>query len=465
MMDGKMMKVSPYCIALAVLLLFMSRVLAQPASTDQQSPPNIATHTAGHDWPGFLGPNNDGRSTETGLHWQWPNDSPPIKWQIPLGTGYAGPSISRGRLFHFDRHGDNNRLTCRNAETGKELWRYEYATDYEDLLQYNTGSRCAPVVDGSRVYVFGQEGELHCVRVADGKRIWRVDTAGQFNVVQNFFGVGSTPVVYGDLLIAQVGGSPPGGPANVYAGYVKAADQCVIAFDKRTGKVVYTVGDDLASYASPVIRTIGQRDWGFVFARAGLLAFNPATGKQDFHFPWRATLLESVNAANPVVVGNRVLVSECYGPGAATLSVKPGGYDVVWQDEKRSRQKTLQTHWCTPIHHDGYVYASSGRRSGNAELRCVELNTGKIMWSRPGLRRASLIYADDRLIVLGEDGVLHILKANPKEYELETTVQMRREMADKPLRNRYWTPPVLAHGLLYIRGDDRLVCLDLNRPK
>lgn len=449
---------------LVPLSLAVSSVVHAPAvagSAEEPAPPDIGTRQSGHDWPGFLGPHHNAKSQETGLHWAWSESPPPIKWTTSLGTGYAPPSVSRGRLFHFDRFKDQNRLTCRNSETGHELWTYQYSTAYEDLLGYNNGPRCTPVVDGPRVYIFGQEGELHCVRVEDGERIWRIDTAEQFHVVQNFFGVGSTPIVLGDLLIVQVGGSPEGGPPDVYSGYVQPNHHGIVAFDKFTGEVRYSLADELASYSSPVAATIDGRSWCFVFARGGLVGFNPETGSQDFHYPWRARALESVNAANPVVVGNKVLVSECYGPGSSLLTVRPDGYEIVWKDSDRSRQKILQTHWCTPVYHDGYVYASSGRHSGGAELRCVEWETGEVVWSRPGMRRASLLYADGHLVVLSEDGTVRVIRPNPEKFDLVAEVQLT-DAADRPLvRPPAWAPPVLAHGLLYIRGDDRLVCLDL----
>src|SRR5262249_35588189 len=153
-----------------------------------------------------------------------------------------------------------------------------------------------------------------------------------------------------------------------------------VAFDKMTGEVKWRAADELASYSSPVLATVGERRWCFVLARGGLVGLNPADGKVDFHFPWRSTKLESVNASNPVVVGERVLISETYGPGAALLTVKAGAAPkVVWSDaDKKLDDKSLRCHWMTPIHHDGYVYGCSGRHSDEAELRCVELATGKV---------------------------------------------------------------------------------------
>jgi outer membrane protein assembly factor BamB len=287
-----------------------------------------------------------------------------------------------------------------------------------------------------------------------------VDTKKDFNFRQNFFGVGSAPVVEGDLLLAQVGGSPPGSD-DVPIEELKSTGSAVVAFDKLTGKVRYKTGDDLASYAVPTLATIDGRRWCFVFARGGLLAFDPATGKTDFHFPWRARALESVNAANPVVAGDRVLISECYGPGSALLKVRPGGYDLLWDDSQKGRDKALLAHWATPIYHDGYVYGCSGRHPNGCELRCVELATGKVKWKRRDLSRTSLLMVDGHFVCLGEYGELLLLKVNPEKCE-EVSRWDGAGPRDQPLLEYpCWAAPILADGLLYLRGKDRLVCLEL----
>jgi outer membrane protein assembly factor BamB len=386
-----------------------------------------------------------------------------VVWHRQFGQGYAMPAVSLGRLFHFDRVGNNARLSCLRSETGEPLWKFEYPTDYEDYFGYNNGPRCSPVVDGDRVYLYGAEGLLHCLRVTDGKLIWRVDTKADFGVVQNFFGVGSTPVVEGGLLIAQVGGSPKGS-AETSFGDLKGNGSGVVAFDKLTGKVRYKVTDELASYASPVLATIDGRRWCFVLARGGLVGLEPATGKVEFQFPWRARSLESVNASNPVVVGNRVLITECYGRGSALLTVKPGGCDVVWSDADKGRRKSLEAHYMTPIHHGGYVYASSGRHLQSADLRCVELATGKVVWSQADLTRTSLLMVDGHFVCLGEDGAVLLVKVNPERYEEVSRLDLHERPNQEGivlLEPPCWAAPVLSHGLLYVQGKDRLVCLEL----
>ena len=199
-------------------------------------PPDLRTRRTGSDWPGFLGPLGNGTSTEKGILSPWPARGLHIVWQRPTALGYGMPSISRGRLFQFERQGDRARLLCLKSETGEFLWQFEYRTAYEDLYGYDNGPRCCPVVDDDRVYLFGPAGMLHALRVIDGKVLWKVDTRTAFGVVQNFFGVASTPVVEKDLLLVQVGGSPEGSDDVSFA-HLKGNGSGIVAFDKRTGQV------------------------------------------------------------------------------------------------------------------------------------------------------------------------------------------------------------------------------------
>src|SRR5262249_61562604 len=156
---------------------------------------------------------------------------------------------------------------------------------------------------------------------------------------------------------AAVGGSRKG-PRPADLRDAKGNGTGIVAFDKRTGKESYRISDELASYSSPVLTTIDGRRWCFYFARGGLVGFEPKSGKVDFQFPWRSKDHDSVNASNPVVVADNVLLTECYGPGAALLKVKPGTCEAIWTDKDKDdrRDKSLRCHWNTPIHVDGYVY-------------------------------------------------------------------------------------------------------------
>lgn len=392
------------------------------------------------------------------------------------------PVVAGGRLFHADRDGDHARLTALDAATGALLWQVSTPLQYEDYYGYSNGPRASPVVDpgrsrglasgaggaaippnatnpadSGRVYTHGVDGRLQCRRIEDGALVWEVDTHRDFGVVQNFFGVASAPLVDGDLLIVPIGGSPPESPP-IHSGQVAGNGSGVVAFDKRTGKVRWRASDQLASYASPVVRTVGAERIGFHFARGGLLAFDPATGAERFFYPWRAPRLESVNAATPVVVGNEVLITESYGPGASLLRVTASGYQVVWKDGPRPK---LACHWSTPIVHDGFIYASSGEKSGSAQLECLEWKTGTVRWSQPGLNRATLLYVDRHLVVLTEYGQLLLVRATPERFDAVATSDLRDSSGRPLVRYPAWGAPVLANGLLYLKGDRKLVALQL----
>ncbi len=454
-------------LRLASAVAALVAVLAITTSADEgadSQPPNLARRPGGVSWPGFMGERGDGKSIEVGVPSSLPAGGLPLVWQVETGDGYSSPSIARGRLFLFDRRGDRARLTCFESETGRELWHSEYPTDYEDYYGYSNGPRASPVIDGNRVYTFGVEGRLRAHRVTDGALLWDLDTTARFGVVKNFFGAGSTPVIEGDLLLVPIGGSPPGTP-KIHSGKVRGKGSGMVAFDKRTGEIQYAFSDELASYATPVLADVGGRRRGFHFARGGLMAFDPATGKLEFHHPWRARILESVNAASPVVVGDTVFISETYGPGSALLKLLPSGYEVVWQDKPGLRNHSLSLHWSTPIHHQGYLYGSSGRNSGDAELRAVEHATGRVVWRQPGLARSTLLLVDDHLVVLTEYGRLLLVRPTPERYTQVADLTPRNEAGQPLLQYPAWSPPALNAGLLYLKGKGRLVALELIPPR
>jgi outer membrane protein assembly factor BamB len=450
--------------------------VSPPAPAPPPPPAAVDTRAdTGIDWPRLLGPRADGKSPETGILTRWPAGGPPVLWSARVGRGYSMPSVAQGRLFVFDRQGAKERLRCLRGDTGEELWSTEYVTDYKGYLEENGGPVASPLIDGDRVYTFGIEGRLRCLRVADGELLWEVDTAARFGVVQNLYGAAATPWIEDDLLIAVIGGSPAGSP-DIHSGEVRGDGSGIVAFDKRTGEVRYRITDELASYSSPVVVPLGGRRQGLAVGRGGLVGFEPRAGKVDFFFPWRDRTGRGVNASMPVVVDDTVFVTEAYGPGGALIRVKPeGGYEVVWQDPPRGA-KSMACHFNTPIHHQGYLYGTSGRTSADAELRCVEHATGKVMWSQPGLNLTNLLYADGHLIALTERGRLLLIDATPERFRIVSEVDLGgpkpgaapAAATDAPaaqplLRYPAWNAPVLSHGLLYVRGWDRVVCFDLRR--
>jgi outer membrane protein assembly factor BamB len=447
------------------------------------------------DWPRFLGPQGNNISTETGLVEKWGPKGLPMIWEQEVGTGYGAPSVLGSRLVLHHRLKDEEIVECFDAATGRSVWRYAYPSRFIDPFGYNNGPRCTPLLTSNYCYTFGAEGKLLCLELQTGKVVWQRDTAREWNVPEPFFGVGSTPLLEGEKLMVMVGGQP---------------NSSVVALDARTGKTLWesvgqktwegvrTIGwraeapykwtgeEKLASYSSPVAATIHGQRHILCFTRQGLVSVNPTNGSVNFCRWFQSQINESVNGMCPVVSDDLILISAAYYRiGSVLLRVKPDGksFEEVWRSPKAGQglerdpatggivPPVLEIHWNTPVLHEGFLYAFSGRNEPDATFRCVEFKTGKLMWSRderwrphsaaqPDVYgRGSAILADGKLIVLGEGGKLGLFALNPKEPNEICSWQVPQ------LRYPCWAAPVLSRKKLYLRSEDRLVCLDFSGKK
>lgn len=386
------------------------------------------------DWPCYLGPTQDGKSDETGLLLHWERSGPPVLWQQPLGEGYSPPVTARGLVIAFHRLGDQEVIQAFAADSGKSIWQHEYPTVYVDQYGFNGGPRSAPTIDGDFVYTFGAEGTLTCLNLADGVRTWQRHVNREFGVPQNFFGAGVPPVIEGNHALLNVGSTNGAG---------------VVAFNKRTGAMVWQMSDDEPSYSTPVVATLDGVRCAVFLTGTGLLILDPATGTLFHQYPFRSPKCESVNAASPVIAGSTVFISASYGVGAAAFRVRQDKLELVWRS-----LDAMQNHWATSLHHEGYIYGVDGRHAHDARLRCISLEDGKVQWDGPeDMGRSTLIMAEGHVIALGEGGHLVLIEATPERY----VEKARARVANYPA----WAPPILSNGRLFIRDERQLVCLDL----
>lgn len=455
------------------LVMAIFHGLSLSIALGQTSELSLWTRSQGQDWPRMLGVHYDSKSSETGIPTQWPKDGLPVVWTQKTGTGYGNGVAALGRWFQFDRFGNTERLSCYEAQTGKFLWKWESPVNYQDAYGYNDGPRCSPLVDGRSVYVYGVAGRLACIDIQTGKENWQKNINSLYGVVPNFFGVGASPLVYNDLLIVMVGGSPKrsffaGSPTINDLPSAKPDGTGMVAFDKRTGQEVYRVGNYLASYSAPIIAAIDGVDYCLSLMREGLLVFRAKDGQAEAFFPFRAAMLESVNAASPVVFGNKIFISEAYEIGSALLEFKDGELKALWRDIDGRQNQRMRTHWNTPLLHENKLYASSGRNPLDTDIRCIELlgdQEPKLVWSKRNRDRGTGLIVDSHWLWLGEFGKLHLMKLGAEEHEVlaEMNLQLTTAADSKePLLNPpSWAPPVLSHGLLYVRGTDRIICLEL----
>jgi outer membrane protein assembly factor BamB len=394
----------------------------------------VASPASAADWPQFLGPTRNGVSTETGLVALWDKNGPPVLWSVPVGEGYGAPVIVGDRLILFHRQGDEEVVECLHAVMGATRWKHAYATRYRDDFGKGDGPRSTPTVADGRVYTLGPDGQLTCLELATGKKVWDRPLNDDYQVPRGFFGVATSPLVEGDLVLVNVGGRDAG----------------IVALAKDTGKEVWKATNHEASYASPVAATIDGVRYVFFFTREGFVALDPKTGHIYFKEHFRSRMNASVNAASPVVAGNLVLFTASYGTGAILLRVKKDGFEEVWR-----RDDVLSSHYNTPIVHEGFLYGSDGRQESGARLRCIDLATAKVRWTREDFGCTSMLLADGKLILLTEAGDLVLAQPTPEAYrELA-----RATVLSGPCRAEL----ALANGRLYGRDNKKLVCWDVRK--
>ena len=389
--------------------------------------------TPAQDWPDFRGPERDGVYPGT-VAKAFPEGGPELVWEREVGNGFANPAVANGRLILFHRVGSNEVIEALEAPTGEPVWKYEYPTSYRDDFGFDPGPRASPVVAGGQVYTFGAQGVLTCVSFATGRRIWQVKANEDYGVSKGFFGAASTPLVDGNRLFLNLGGSDGAG---------------IVALDKDTGKLLWKATDDDASYSSPRMAEIqGKRRLVF-FTREGIVVLEPEDGTVAYRRRWRSRSNASVNAAMPVIQGPVVLLTASYGTGALALDFSGGGEPKeLWSGEE-----ALSSHYSTPVVKDGVVYGFDGRQEYGQAFRAVDLKTGKVLWSEDGFGAGTVTLAGDVLVLMREKGELMLARANPRKLEPLGRAQI--------LQGTVRAYPALASGLLYARDENQLVCVRL----
>lgn len=256
-----------------------------------------------------------------------------------------------------------------------------------------------------------------------------------YSVPANFFGVGTSPLVEGDHVLVNVGGKNAG----------------IVAFHVEDGKEAWKATSDGASYSSPVIANLNGTRWAVFFTRQGVVVLDPANGKVRYQKRWRAQNNASVNAATPLVIGDLLFFYASYETGTLLLKMTGKDSEVVW-----SNDESLSNHYSTSVYHDGYLYGFHGRQETGAALRCVELKTGKVMWTKERYGCGSMVVAEGHAFLLTEDGELVLVELTPKEYREKGRAAV---FTERPVRAQL----ALANGKLYARDGKRLVCFNVQK--
>ncbi|MGD8817264.1 MAG: PQQ-binding-like beta-propeller repeat protein, partial [Acidobacteriota bacterium] len=368
--------------------------LSAPSASALPPPSPQATRAAGADWPQILGPDRNGVVADRID--PWPQDGPAQRWRRAVGEGFAGPAVVGDTVLLFHRVDDEEVVEAIDAADGTTRWRTAYPTAYRDDFGFDEGPRATPTVAGDRIFTFGAQGVLQALRLSDGERLWTVDANSRFGVRKGFFGTASAPLAYDGVVMVNVGGRDGAG---------------IVAFDAAHGEVVWRATDDEASYSAPVMVQLGGHPTALFYTRTGLVALDPADGTVRATFPWRSRLGASVNAATPLMIGERVFISASYGVGAALLDFVGDRFSPVWTSDD-----VMTNHYATSVYADGYLYGYHGRQEYSPALRAVAAASGEVMWSEERFGGGTIILAADHLLILRERGELVLADATPEAF-------------------------------------------------
>ena len=386
------------------------------------------------DWTQWRGPSRTGVSTDTGLMTPWPPSGPPRVWAVSgLGAGYGSVSVAGDRIFVQGMQGGESVVSSLNRVDGTLVW--SRALGRAGNSYEGPGPRGTPTVDGDRVYVLTEMGDLACLRRHDGSVIW------QRNILEDFGGrnppwlISESPLVDGGHLIVTPGGRNAG----------------MVALDKLSGRTVWvsTELSDQAGYASPVVADVdGVRTVMTLTSEAGV-----GVRASDGHLMWRYRRVanSTANITTPVFHDNKVFYTSAYGRGGALLALSAEGGEVRAEEVYFTRN--LQNHHGGVVLVDGYLYGFH-----NSTLTCVQFATGEVMWRSRSVGKGSLTYADGHLYVLSQSSVVGLVKASPAEY----VEKGRFRIPDRSWPS--WAHPVVSGGRLYIRNQETLAAYDLLEP-
>lgn len=410
----------------------MVRILVCVVSLLAWSTPGLdGQGQAGIDWPQWRGPNRSGLSLETGLLRAWPAAGPARVWSASnLGGGFGSIAVRGDRVFVQGMRNRQSVVSALNRGDGKVVWVRVIGQAGENYQ--GSGPRGTPTLDGDRLYVLTEVGDLACLRVQDGSVVW------QRNILQDFGGrnlgwlISESPLVDGNQVIVSPGGRGAG----------------MAALDKMSGKTIWTTKElsDQAGYASPIVADVqGVRTIMTLTSEAGV-GVRASDGKLMWRYQQVAN--DTANIATPLYQDNRVFYSSDYGTGGALLALRAEGGEVRAQEVYFTRD--MQNHHGGIVLVNGYLYGFN-----NSILTCMEFVTGKVMWRHRSVGKGSLAYADGRLYILSENNVVGLAEATPAAYR-ETG---RFTIPDQGLPS--WAHPVVSGGRLYLRNQGILTAFDI----
>jgi len=413
------------------------------------------------DWPQYYGPDRDGHSPQKDILRSWPQNGPEVFWNINVGKGFGGPVVKGSKVYLLDRDdevGDN--LRCFDLSSGKELWNFGY--NAPGTVSY-PGSRSVPTVDGNRIYSCGPYGDLYCIDIDTHKPVWNKNVWTDFGGGRiPTWAITQCPLVYDNLVILAS----------------QAPDAGVVAYEKTTGKLIWTTPPvGAAGYVSPAIANVGgESHIVMISASAGrgenasggkVVGIEPLTGKILWEYTnWqcRIPVPSAVDAGE-----GRVLITGGYEAGAAMIKVEKrpdGSYDV----KELYKNIDFGAHTQPPVLYKGNFYAQYSTNERKDGLVCMSIE-GKVTWKTsrsPAFDKGGLIIADGLLLATDGRTMLYLIEPDPSNFKPVASADLLKEETvpgNDPAASRggggtqNWAALALSGGKLLVRDQSRLMCV------
>lgn len=390
--------------------------------------PGASTRDA-DDWPQWRGPKRDGVSAERGLLKSWPQGGPPVAWRTTgAGEGYSSFSVADTTLYTLGARGNTEFVMAFNAADGKKLWETKLGNRFSN--DRGDGPRGTPSVDGNRLYAYGASGDIAALDRATGKTVWTVNVLKQFGGGNIQWGLSESPLVTSDRILIN-----PGGPG-----------ASLVALRKTDGSVLWKTESDTAGYSSAVTHRIGGIEQAIFFTGRRAIGVDVTNGNVLWSYDRVAN--RTANIATPIVRGNRVFLSSDYGTGAALLELAPDGKGLSAREVYFTRE--MRNHHASSVLVGDHLYGFS-----SAILTAMKFDTGEVAWRDRSVGKGSMIFADERLYLFSEGGVVGLAEASPAGYREHGRFTI--QTGSLPT----WSHPVVAGGKLYLRDQDTVYAYDV----
>lgn len=391
-------------------------------------------------WGQWGGPSRNfhvsaGRIAET-----WPESGPTQLWNRALGEGYSSILVDQGLLITMYREGDDEVVIALDANTGATTWQFGYDAPllnngYFDvwLNSAGPGPYSTPVIAGETVFTVGVNGHFHALDKRSGEVRWSHNLVNTFDLL-DYNAFASSPLVYGPTVILPLGGSGHG----------------VVALDQETGAIAWRSADFDLAPGSPILINVDGQDQLVVLGQQELVGLNPRDGRRLWNHPHENEL--GLNISMPVWgPDNLLFLSSAYDSGSRLVRLRQ--IDGHTNTEEMWFNNRIRLHFGNALRIDNVVLGSTGD-FGPAFMAGLDIETGRELWRERSFARAHMLYADNKLVIVDEDGEVAVASLTADGLH----VHARRKI----LTENAWTPPTLADSILYIRDRKNILALDLS---